>query len=177
MDKIENLNYKNFEDFLIITNASKEKKLNDLELENHIEYLKKDKEANRLLLKATKKIINENSKVEDSVFEEIRNLYKNSKGLVTIDTLKFIEKYNDVVDLYKVLKSIYELGLNTEEYDRKFGLNDADLSKEKLEEKYIDVANNIYKEDKYYLFNKLNLPEEYLKNNRIISIFFNKICN
>lgn len=94
-----------------------------------------------------------------SLEDELIEIYEKYNLLINDDFLDFIDQCNDKVDMMKILADMEQLDIqdifNDEELSDSFSIN----------------ADRILEDDKYSIFRKYNLSEDYLNSNRLIAIY------
>lgn len=175
-----------FKRFLLeekIAKGSEYKKysLTDEELDNHIKNLKNDNEAIRIIGKKINKLYRnmEILPIKNEVFEEIKQLYKDGYGLVTLETLEHMEKLIDEKDIYDISESIYDLKYNSKEVDEFYKIT-KDMTNDEKKERFIITVQKILNKDKYYHIRHWNINSNktnILDNFRIKEWFFSFLCD
>jgi hypothetical protein len=94
-----------------------------------------------------------------SLEEELIEIYDKYNLLINDDFLDFIDQCNDKVDMMKILADMEQLDIQDI-------FNDEELS-----DSFSIKADRILEDDKYSIFRKYNLSEDYLNSNRLIAIY------
>lgn len=94
-----------------------------------------------------------------SLEDELIEIYEKYNLLINDDFLDFIDQCNDKVDMMKILADMEQLDIQDI-------FNDEELS-----DSFSIKADRILEDDKYSIFRKYNLSEDYLNSNRLIAIY------
>ena len=94
-----------------------------------------------------------------SLEEELIEIYDKYNLLINDDFLDFIDQCNEKTDMIKILADIEQLDIQDI-------FNDEELS-----DSFSIKADRILEDDKYSIFRKYNLSEDYLNSNRLIAIY------
>lgn len=94
-----------------------------------------------------------------SLEEELIEIYDKYNLLINDDFLDFIDQCNEKNDMIRILADIEQLDIQDI-------FNDEELS-----DSFSIKADRILEDDKYSIFRKYNLSEDYLNSNRLIAIY------
>lgn len=115
-------------------------------------------EDTRVLNRINKITMTKNIDIK-SLEEELIEIYDKYNLLINDDFLDFIDQCNEKNDMIRILADIEQLDIQDI-------FNDEELS-----DSFSIKADRILEDDKYSIFRKYNLSEDYLNSNRLIAIY------